>query len=811
MTTRFVPGYGFLQESSGGGATRFVPGYGFVIETSVAGPSTETGDLNKTLDDVTTDSSGTVGPQETGDLIATLDDVTGAATGTVVTPTSHGPSLWVWACAPAGNDISKISGESYTPLVGTENVHHADTLIATESLLDIPFPGVFSHYRSNITTGSGTNQDWIEINGVQGALLLSRSGTGRSQDVTNSDAVVQGDLVQANGSASGTQIIYSSKTILFTATGNHVTPLVGTETNDGKSCNASANTYMRPGGFIENNGGSQGATGLANSQVVLRAGGTIKKMFVKWGANANGSDVKVRLVINGANGNAFCTIGGGVTNNKDVASQEDTVVSGDKVCMMLESTGGSAVKIISWGFWIENAAGSFFDLFVFPGVDSGIGANVGVGIARASSATRSYFTFGSTGNSGSSLSASEADCKIVVDFDGFVTRPRARQHLCTYNNNSGRVGVRNVTQGVEIYAETGTGAGWPEDTSDTHLAVTSGDEVVGYVVDDGTGGTATFSSFGATFTVVVTETGDLSAGLDDVSVTSSGSVGPNEVGNLSATLDDATLSSDGTVETPAGAQTETGDLNTNLDDATGAATGTVVATPVCTYDALGLPGAFTIAAALDDAFERIGKDIRTIDLAAIASARRSIRLLLSDWNTDGILFWKVLAEQSHTLAVNETSFSLAPGAIDVIAAVLRRSNLDTPMGPASLEDWRSIPDKAVAKGFPRRFWVERVDVPPVMHCYPMSENATDQIVYDALAYFNDNSRLSAAVEVPERWNEAFVAGLAAKLAEKFAPDRLREKMQLYGGPGEMKGAYRRARTGDRERGDTIIGMARTRR
>lgn len=225
---------------------------------------------------------------------------------------------------------------------------------------------------------------------------------------------------------------------------------------------------------------------------------------------------------------------------------------------------------------------------------------------------------------------------------------------------------------------------------------------------------------------------------------------------------------------------------------------------------MGLPAAFSVAEGIEEAFERIGRAPSGLGAEHLISARRSIRLLLSDWNTDGVDFWKVASLQLHTLALNESYFTPVSGTIDILDCAVRRNNFDTPMLIVSQTDWFAIPDKTIT-GMPNRLWLERLATSKIAHIWPASANATDIIVYNAMVRFNDSSVLSSEADVPDMWLEAFYAGLAFKLAEKFAPERLAEKEQLYGGPLKNYGAYYRARIGDRERSDTTMVVHHSRR
>lgn len=224
-----------------------------------------------------------------------------------------------------------------------------------------------------------------------------------------------------------------------------------------------------------------------------------------------------------------------------------------------------------------------------------------------------------------------------------------------------------------------------------------------------------------------------------------------------------------------------------------------------------LPPTFRVAEAIDDAFERIQVDPKGITAEHVASVRRSIRLLLSEWNSDSVTFWKVQAGVQHVLTLNENQFVPPAGCLDILNAALKRDVYITTMIMLSREDWFNIPDKDTVKGMPNRFWTERNSVPPTVHIYPFAENSTDIIVYDAWMQFNDSTQLAGSADIPPRWEEAFTAGLTAKLAEKFNRALWAEKKMAAGGPMQSGGAYAIARAGDRERGDTVLVYQKSRR
>lgn len=226
---------------------------------------------------------------------------------------------------------------------------------------------------------------------------------------------------------------------------------------------------------------------------------------------------------------------------------------------------------------------------------------------------------------------------------------------------------------------------------------------------------------------------------------------------------------------------------------------------------MALPSAWTVSNAIDDAFERIQFSPEALTPQHLVSARRSIRLLLDEWNNDSVDFWKVQSNIQHVQTLNEASFVPPAGLIDILDMAVLRDTYTTPMVCLARADWFAIPDKATVQGMANRFWLERLIAGFVCHIYPFAENSTDILVYDAMVQFNDSSILQGAADVPPLWNEAFTAGLCAKLAEKFNRALWAEKKAAAGGPLQPGGAYAIARTGNRERGDTVMIVHKGRR
>lgn len=177
----------------------------------------------------------------------------------------------------------------------------------------------------------------------------------------------------------------------------------------------------------------------------------------------------------------------------------------------------------------------------------------------------------------------------------------------------------------------------------------------------------------------------------------------------------------------------------------------------------------TTAELLDEAWERCGIEPATVSAGKVRGALRSLNLLFVEWGPE-INQWKV-SEATQTLVSGENSFDLPAGTIDILQATLKRDGVEVPLHRISRSDWRDIHDKTLT-GRPDRYFVDKQRDTKVVYFWQTAENSTDQIVYDRLAFIEDAGRFGATnLDVPKEWLEAMAAGLAAKLALKWAEKR----------------------------------------
>ncbi len=182
-----------------------------------------------------------------------------------------------------------------------------------------------------------------------------------------------------------------------------------------------------------------------------------------------------------------------------------------------------------------------------------------------------------------------------------------------------------------------------------------------------------------------------------------------------------------------------------------------------------------LAAYTAEAAERGGLDPKAIESDHIISIRRSVGFLLSRWSNLGVRQW-TFTQDLHTVSVGEKEFDLPVGTIDAQMVVLRRNGVDTQMYPISREDYLLLHDKNLT-GRPDRYFIDRrrdtpADSVPVRMFYWLAgENTTDIIVTDVYRQIEDGGAASNTLDIPFRFQEAFVADLSARVAQKFKPER----------------------------------------
>jgi len=106
------------------------------------------------------------------------------------------------------------------------------------------------------------------------------------------------------------------------------------------------------------------------------------------------------------------------------------------------------------------------------------------------------------------------------------------------------------------------------------------------------------------------------------------------------------------------------------------------------------------------------------------------------------------------------------GTLSFSQIYLANTPTEIPLARMNRDDYTNLPNKAFQSDRPLQFWFDRQVDNPIMHMWPVPNEAATvcQIVVWRQRYIMDVGTMTQDIEVPQRWLEAIVSGLAAKMA-----------------------------------------------
>jgi len=148
-----------------------------------------------------------------------------------------------------------------------------------------------------------------------------------------------------------------------------------------------------------------------------------------------------------------------------------------------------------------------------------------------------------------------------------------------------------------------------------------------------------------------------------------------------------------------------------------------------------------------------------------ASARRSINLMLKDWQNRGILLWTT-STTTVTVVASTTSYDLSGSTINALEVVLRRSNTDIQLTRITPEEYLIIP-APTQTGRPTQYSIRRGRDNPVMSVWPIPENSTDELILEIVSELEDvDKSADQNADLPKRFLPALTCGLSYYLSMK---------------------------------------------
>lgn len=94
---------------------------------------------------------------------------------------------------------------------------------------------------------------------------------------------------------------------------------------------------------------------------------------------------------------------------------------------------------------------------------------------------------------------------------------------------------------------------------------------------------------------------------------------------------------------------------------------------------------------------------------------------------------------------------------------------EIPVARLNRDDYVNLPNKAFSSNRPLQYWLDRQVRTPVMRLWPVpnAQAGHSQLVVWSHRHIMDVGSMTEEIEVPQRWYDAVVAGLAARMAQEI--------------------------------------------
>ncbi len=175
-----------------------------------------------------------------------------------------------------------------------------------------------------------------------------------------------------------------------------------------------------------------------------------------------------------------------------------------------------------------------------------------------------------------------------------------------------------------------------------------------------------------------------------------------------------------------------------------------------------------------EAYDRCGIRPASLTTDHLASGYRSMNLVQQTWANRGVNLWTVdlLTVQ---LVQGQSTYTLPADTIMVRDCYISQPTggflTDRLLYPISRNDYAAIPNKS-SEGEVNTFWFNRQTPAPemVLWLVPAADaNITTLKIYRNRQIQDSNITGGQTADIPYRFIEAYCADLAARLAQKFAP------------------------------------------
>lgn len=173
------------------------------------------------------------------------------------------------------------------------------------------------------------------------------------------------------------------------------------------------------------------------------------------------------------------------------------------------------------------------------------------------------------------------------------------------------------------------------------------------------------------------------------------------------------------------------------------------------------------------AYERVNIRTPSIRVEHMVTARRELNLLLVEAANKQVNLWKV-EQDSVNLVQGTATYSVPAKTVMILDAWITTNNglsnqQDRYITPISRTEYASYNAKNT-QGQPTTFWFDRL-ISPTITLWPVPDNSGPYVLnYFACVQMQDaNIPGGETPDLPYRWLDWFVAGLAHRLSRVYAP------------------------------------------
>lgn len=174
------------------------------------------------------------------------------------------------------------------------------------------------------------------------------------------------------------------------------------------------------------------------------------------------------------------------------------------------------------------------------------------------------------------------------------------------------------------------------------------------------------------------------------------------------------------------------------------------------------------------AYQLIGIRPTAILQEHIDASRMATNMMFTRWSNQGVNLWQV-APYTQTLTAGLGIYPVDPSVVVILDAFITVTsgsvNTDRIILPISRTEYASYPNKG-QQGFPTTFWFDRL-LSPLLYLWPVPDGSQTSLTYYSVYRLQDaNMNGTQEVDLPAIWLEAMVYGLAERLAQIWAPDKV---------------------------------------